>query len=112
MPQVSEFSKLFFLALVALLALVFIIAVWRAGKPRESARTSLSWAAVAAILTSAWLVGSAIIARSGVLSEFRRRPPPFLIFVILLSIATAVVAFSQVGQRLINGTNIRWLVGF
>jgi hypothetical protein len=112
MPQVSDFSELFFLALVILVALAFIIALWRAGKPRESARTSLGWAAVAAILTSIWLGGSAFIARSGVLGEFQRRPPPFLIFVGLLSIATAAVALAPVGKRMIIGIDIRWLIGF
>jgi len=112
MPQVSDFSELSFLTLAALLALAFIIAAWRAGKPYEAPQTSLRWAAVAAVLTSIWLGGSAIIARSGVLKEFQRRPPPFLIFVISISIATAAVALAPVGKRLIDGIEIRWLVGF
>ena len=112
MPQVSDLSKLSFIALVVSLALVFIISLWRAGKPSESSRASLSWASIASILTWVWLGGSAIIARSGVLSDFQRRPPPFLIFVALFSLATALVALSPVGARLINGIDIRWLVGF
>jgi hypothetical protein len=112
MPQISIFSELSFVALVALLAIGFIVAVWQAGKPRESSRTSFLWAGLAVVLTALWLGGSAIVARSGVLAEFQRRPPPFLIFVLALSLATAVVAFSPVGKRMIKGIDIRWLIGF
>ena len=100
------------IALVVLLALWFIFAVWRAGKPRESSQTSLVWAAIAAILTSVWLGGSAFLAKTGILAEFQRRPPPFLIFVLSLTVITAALAFSPLGTRMIKGIDIRWLIGF
>jgi hypothetical protein len=112
MPPVSIFSKVSLIGLVVLLALGFIVAVWQAGKPRESSQTSLLWATIAAILISVWLGGSAILAKSGILAEFQRRPPPILIFMFSLSIITAAVAFSPIGNRLIKGVDIRWLIGF
>lgn len=112
MPHVSQFAELTFLTLVAALALAFIIAVARAGGQAAPGQTSLRWAAVAIALVSAWLMVSAFVAESGILREFERRPPPLLIFAAAFTTATAVVAFSPLGSRLVDGIDIRWLVGF
>jgi hypothetical protein len=112
MPQVSQFSELSFLALVALMAVVFIIALWRAGERFESRQTSLRWAALAIALIVVWMSATALIARTGILREFDRRPPPFIVFVSILTLATTVIAFSRIGTRLIEGIDIRWLAGF
>ena len=112
MPRISDFSEQMFLALVALVALAFVIGVWRAGKPRESSRTSLRWAGVAIVVIAVWLGASALAAETGILREFNRRPPPFLVFLSVFVIATAAVALSPIGGRLVNGTDIRWLAGF
>jgi len=112
MPRISDFSEQIFLALVALVALVFVIGVWRAGKPRESTQTSLRWTGVAIVIIAVWLGTSALVAETGILREFDRRPPPFPVLVSVFFIATAAVALSPIGGRLINETEIRWLVGF
>src|SRR5262249_18081204 len=112
MPRISDFSEQLFLALVALVALVFVIGVWRAGKPRESTQTSLRWTGVAIVIIAVWLGTSALVAETGILREFDRRPPPFPVLVSFFFIATAAVALSPIGGRLINETEIRLLGGF
>ncbi len=112
MPQVSQFAEWSFLALVALLALAFVVAVARAGERFESGQASLRWTALAITLVVVWLGVSAFIAGAGILREFQRRPPPLMIFAAAFAFATAAVALSPVGARLIEGIDIKWLVGF
>ncbi len=112
MPNISFTLQASVLALVAVMALLFIITLHRAGERFESKRTSLRWLAIAFVLTVVWLGSSTLIARSGVLTEFDRRPPPFLLLAMTFSVATLILAFSPVGTRLINGIGIGWLIGF
>jgi hypothetical protein len=70
------------------------------------------WAVRASVITVIWLGVSALVAATGVLREFNRLPPPFMLFVLTFTLATAAIAFSPLGTRLINGVSIAWLIGF
>src|SRR5258706_5193012 len=111
-PQVSSSAQAILIALVVLLALAFILAVRRTGEVVESDQTTARWTGVAAIILLAWLATSALLAKSGVLREFDRRPPPLMLFAFGFTLATAAVAFSTVGTRLVSGSRIGWLIGF
>lgn len=111
-PQVSSPAQAILFALVVLLALAFILAVRRTGEEDELDQAKSRWTGIAAVIAIAWLGISALLAKSGVLSEFNRRPPPFLLFVLGFTIATTIVAFSPIGTRLIRGSKIGWLIGF
>jgi hypothetical protein len=102
MPIVSPVAWISFLAIVVFVAFVFLLGV-------RSARASMA-AAVAIIVV--WLGVPAILAWTGALSKFDRTPPPFLIFIGAFTVATAVVAFSKLGGRLIENLDIRYLAGF
>jgi len=112
LPQVSTPARAILIALVALLSLAFILAVRRTGEAAESKRILSRWTMVAVILVAVWLGVSALLAESGLLREFDRRPPPFLLFALGFSLATAVVAFSPLGARLVRGANLGFLIGF
>lgn len=112
MPNISFSLQAAFIALVAVMALLFIIALHRAGERFESKQTSLRWLAMAIILMAVWLGSSALIAQSGSLAEFDRRPPPIMLMAASFFLATTILAFSPVGTRLINGIGIGWLIGF
>jgi hypothetical protein len=100
------------ISLVALLAFAFILAVRRTRQGVESKQSVSRWTGLAAALVAVWLGGSAALAASGLLMEFDRRPPPFLLFAGGFTIATAVVAFSPLGTRVVRGSRIGWLIGF
>jgi hypothetical protein len=102
MLPVSPFAQYSFLALVATVAVAFVLGFRRAGgRPL-----------IAPALALLWLGVSALLAVSGYLLKFDQRPPPFLLFAGGYVLATAVLAFSPIGARLVNGVDIRWLVGF
>src|SRR5262245_12846416 len=111
--HVSITANAWFLLLVLLVAAAF---VWAAGPgsrgPGESSRATARWAAVAMVIAAAWLAVSAVIAATGILRAFSLRPPPLLIFLALVTLATTAVAFSPVGTRLVHGLGIAGLVGF
>ncbi len=67
MPPISDFSELLFLALVALVAIAFLIGVARAGKPGETTQTALRWTGAGAVIVAVWLGASALLAESGIL---------------------------------------------
>lgn len=112
MPIISPTSQAAFIVLVVIVALVFIMALHRAGERFESKQTSLRWLGLAILLVVVWLGSSALIAQSGLLTEIDRRPPPFLLLAGSFFLATLILAFSPVGTRLINGIGIGWLIGF
>ena len=102
MPPVSSFAEYSFLALVAIVATLFIYALRRAGGS----------VLYGGFLVFAWLFISAMISLSGVLAKFNHVPPPFLIFVALFTVLTTLVAISRIGTRLIKGVGIRGLIGY
>ncbi len=98
--------------MVAVLAPLFVWAVRNAGDKHESRQQTLRWTGIALAVVAAWLGISTLIAESGILREFDRRPPPFVLLAFGFTLATAVLAFSPLGTRLVTGTAIKWLILF
>lgn len=111
MSPASSLAYAAILALVAVLAVAFVIAVRNSGV-RESDSAKFRWSGIAVLIVAAWLGVSTLLAESGVLREFDRRPPPFLLLAFGFTLATAALAFSPVGTRLVQGVGIGWLIGF
>jgi len=112
MLHVSSLAQATIIALVAVLALLFIVGVRNSGERGEAGSTSSRWTVIAILVVAVWLGGSTLIAESGILREFNRRPPPFLLMALGFTLATAALAFSPVGTRLVKGIGIGWLIGF
>lgn len=112
MPPASPFAQAMIILLVATLAFVFIYAVRNAGDSGESNTVTRRWTGGAIVIVTVWLASSTLMAESGILREFQRRPPPFLLLVGAFTLATAVLAFSPVGNRLVNGVGIAGLIAF
>jgi hypothetical protein len=58
------------------------------------------------------LTVSGVVAASGVLTEFYKRPPPMMLLVLVTTASTTALAFSKVGTRLAAGVGIAGLIGY
>jgi hypothetical protein len=90
-----------FIVLPAVLAALFLWAVissWRRSGADDAATSRA--ALVAGLVTFAWMAITWTAARSGVLREWDRRPPPFAFLVFGIVAFSALIAFSGVGRRL------------
>lgn len=112
MPQVSSLSFVTVILLVVALAAMLIAAVRNAGSREESNSSKLRWTGIAVLVVAIWLGVSAGVAQSGILREFDRRPPPFLLLAFGFIFATMALAFSPLGTRLVKGIGIAWLIAF
>ncbi|MBS1786836.1 MAG: hypothetical protein JST85_03900 [Acidobacteria bacterium] len=110
MPNASFLTQIAIILMVAGLALWFVWAVRQAGGKTESSHSALRWTAIAVLIVAIWLGVSTLIAETGILREFDRRPPPFLLLAFGFTLATAALAFSPIGTRLVKGVGIGWLV--
>lgn len=112
MERVSPFVTGSFLALVAVMAALFVWATAaRARPPGEDPATSLRWGFLALALLALWLIPSGTAAASGALT-FTGRPPAFFLLLALTTLATTILAVSPVGARLATGIGLAGLVGF
>lgn len=64
----------------------------------------------AAVLGTAWLIGTWIAADRGTLRDFTGAPPPFFFLVMTLLAIAAIIGFGSVGRRLAAGTPLWVLV--
>ena len=90
MPQASFLAYATIIVLVAILAIAFIVAVRNRGSSGESGKEKLYWVGIAGLIVALWLGTSSLIAQSGILLEFSRRPPPFVLMAFGFTAATAV----------------------
>lgn len=112
MSQASSISFLTIIALTFVLAVMFILAVCNSGGSRESDSAKLRWTGIAVCIIAAWLGVSTLLAESGILRQFNRTPPPFVLFAFGFTFATTVLALSPLGTRLVKDTGIAWLMAF
>lgn len=63
------------------------------------------------LLLVGWLVGTLVLAATGVLRQFDLRPPPLLIFLAIVLVGATWIACSGVGLRLARGLTFTALVG-
>ena len=65
---------------------------------------------VAAGVVAAWMALTAAVARSGVLLQFSRRPPPLMLLLLATAVASLAVSLSPVGSRLARGVPLAALI--
>ena len=90
-----------FIVIPAMLAALFLWAVifsWRRSGASDAATKRA--AVLVGLVTFGWMAITWIAARSGLLREWDRRPPPFAFLVLGIVGLSALIAFSSVGQRL------------
>ena len=108
----SGLSILWFLTLVGGVGGLFVWALARGARlSGEDRAESFRWVASALAILGLWLIPSAVAASRGLLT-FSGRPPTFLIFLMLTTLATTAVAFSPVGTRLVRGLGVAGIIGF
>ena len=96
----------FFVAQVAALCALAVVAAGRAGP------NPLAWSAGAAAVLLVYLGGSAAVAASGWLRDFGTFPPNLMRLFAVATLLTIGLAFSPVGARLVDGLGLVWLVGY
>src|ERR1700712_5112372 len=79
-------------------------AVGRTGGNRTYARMGARTAMLA------WMAMFAVLAESGTLSNFERRPPPLLMAMLMFVVSGLVLGVSRVGTTLVRGLPLAWLI--
>jgi hypothetical protein len=102
-PHASATVLAGFIVLPLLVAAMFVFAfAWATRRSRTDATTSGRALGRVIVGCVAWLIITALLARSGVLARFDLRPPPFGMLVLALIGLALAVAFSGVGSRLVR----------
>ena len=113
MPVIPLGTTVFFVAIVAVLAGLFMLAAWQAGRNLgEEPSVTWLWTIGTAGFVIVWLAATAILAARGKLSDWSTWPPPMMKLVATAGIFTIFYAFSRIGGRLAFGLSIAGLVGF
>ena len=90
-------------ALAGVMAVLFVLGVRDAGRVLgERPESRRRWTVWGALIAAAYLGVSAALALSGALADLDARPPPVGLFLIGTGLATVVLAFSRVGDRLLH----------
>jgi hypothetical protein len=112
-PHASSFLFGAFFVFSVVLAAVFVAlvtwAVARSGAPRESI---VRWMSLTAAGAAAWMTLTWVVAASGVIAQFDRRPPPLMVLLLAVLLVSAAIAFSPVGTRLARALPLAVLVAF
>lgn len=104
MESASALTTALFTILVAVMAVLSVRTILRS--------LGRSGPAVAAAIVAAYLVVPAILARAGTLDRYDRMPAPGLALILVLAIATVVLALSRVGGLVAASVGIAALVGY
>lgn len=104
--KISGTSALLFVLTVGVVDACIVAGVWFAWD--RSLRAAIASVAV----ISAWLAFSFWVATTGVLQNLSEFPPPFMLFMAPCTVATALIAFSSLGSRLIRTIPVVWLIGY
>jgi hypothetical protein len=111
--KASAFVTGGFVALPLLVAIGFVLASeWTGRRLGESATVRRRRAIRLSAAVLAWLIGTALIAASGVLRRFDAMPPPFALLVLAVAVVGVAVPCSPLGTRLARGLPLWALVGF
>src|SRR5262245_23597167 len=102
MAHPSSVSTAVFVAIVVTVATLFFGAWRRAG----------GGAVVPILVLLGWLVLPAVLAATGRLDVWDRRPPPAMMMMAAITVGTVILAFSPAGGRLASGVPLAGLVGY
>jgi hypothetical protein len=108
--HVTDPAAMAFVLIPLGLVTAFVCGVWtawsRTGASAASSRRAVMFSAAGAI---AWMGITWAVARSGVLREWDRTPPPFAVLVLSILVLSAAIAYSRVGRYLALGLPL-WLL--
>jgi hypothetical protein len=111
--SLSPLALAVFLATVAAVASAFVASVgWWARPAGESAAASRRWRIAALAVLVLPLGLPALLAQVGLLERVDARPPPAVVLLVCVTLATVALAFSPLGTRLVLGLGIAGLVGY
>lgn len=105
MVEPSTWSTVIFVAIVAVLSVLFVFALVRAA---EDERKAMVWGSLG---IGAWLGATGAVADAGLLAP-GPMPPPLMIFFVICNGAALALAFSQLGKRIAKNVPLAALVGF
>src|SRR5262245_60364423 len=88
--------------LAVVVAVLTVTLVGRAGR-----RAGL----VAALVVAVLMVAEYALASAGVLREWTRRPPPFMLAVAVPIVLALVTATSSLGRRIAASASFAWIIG-
>jgi hypothetical protein len=97
---------------VALAVVVAVTAAWGVARSAPAGAARGRRFALSLGIAAAWMALWALVARSGALLDFARRPPPMLLLVLATLGAGQALGWSRVGARLASGLPLAALVGF
>jgi hypothetical protein len=107
----SDPSVTIFVILPLALVILFVLGVARAW-PRSGASSSATRRATvtAALGGAVWMALTGAAAASGVLAEWERTPPPFMLLLVAILMVAGALAFGPVGRRFSVGLSLSALV--
>jgi hypothetical protein len=111
-PQSVELRALFIIISVAVAVLFVALIAWAGVRLKEPPRSTRTWALLGACAAAVWMAFWWLVAASGALAEFDRRPPPFVFMLFAVFAISAAIAFSPLGKRLAHGVPLAALVAF
>jgi hypothetical protein len=102
-----------FIVIPVALVLVFSLGVGRAWRRTGQSDAAAARAVIASLAGEvSWMALTAAAAQSGVLRQWNRNPPPFVILMVGVLVVAGVIAFSPLGRRLAEGLPLWGLVAF
>jgi hypothetical protein len=99
-------------AFTALTAVVAAVAAWSAARVAATPNPTVPRALLTFGVAAAWMALWALVARSGALLDFERRPPPMMLMMLASIVAALALGLSPLGARLARGLPLAALVGF
>jgi hypothetical protein len=115
MPPYSliEAAVTAFIVIPVALVLLFSLGVGRAWRRTGQSDAAATRAVIASLAGGmGWMALTAAVAQSGVLRQWDRNPPPFVILVVGVLVVAGGIAFSTLGRRLAQGLPLWGLVAF
>jgi len=111
LPSSSPLLLFGFLLLGMLVAVACLVAAWWAWRQTGSEADANRALVLGGLALVGWLVGTLVLAATGVLRQFDRRPPPVALFLAAVLAGATWLACSGIGWRLARGLTFTTLVG-
>jgi hypothetical protein len=112
-PQASTVVTVGFIVIPLLLCAALVLgSEWAGRRLGEPPRVRARWAIGLGVGSTVWLLGTGILAASGILRQWDRVPPPFAGLVVAILALSLAISCSRLGARLVRGLPLAALVGF
>jgi hypothetical protein len=110
-PLGSAFLSNGFIVITIALAVAIVGNVYLAGRGlRESATRTWLFTGVAIAGLAAWMTMTWVVAASGVIADFSRRPPPLGVMMAIVLTVSFAIAYTRYGTRFVAGLPLWMLI--